>query len=256
MPTPTSLKSLKQIFACIDNTSLSSSDTHQSIEQLCETSMRMQSAPRGIDHVAAVCVFPVFVQFSKQILKGSGIKVASVAGAFPTGQSPIDVKLQEVQYALDEGADEIDMVISIGSFLEGDYHKVADEIAAIKALCGTSNLKVIIETGALQTVDNIYKASMLSMESGADFIKTSTGKIPVGATLEAAQTMLQAIHDYGEKSGKQIGFKVAGGVSTPQQALDYYQLVKKIMGTEYITNQKFRVGASHLTERLFRFLTL
>lgn len=249
------INELKTIFSCIDNTTLEGCDTHQKIENLCYKSIEMQDKANGIDPVAAVCVYPVFVRHAKSILKGSGIHVASVAGAFPSGQSPIEVKLQEIKYALDEGSDEIDMVISRGSFLEGEYQKVGDEIAAVKELCGSTLLKVILETGELQSQENIYKASMIAMENGADFIKTSTGKIAVNATLEYAEVMLNSIAGFSKKTGKIIGFKAAGGISTPEQALEYFLLAKKILGDNFVNNQTFRIGASRLTNRLFSFLT-
>ena len=181
--------------------------------------------------------------------------MASVAGAFPAGQSPLPVKLQEIRYALDEGADEIDMVISRGALLEGDYNRVFDEIAAIRNETTGRTLKVILETGELQTADNIAKASELAIDAGADFIKTSTGKIAVSATLEASEIMLNTIKKHHEEAGKWVGFKAAGGISTPEQVLKYYLLAEQIIGKEQITNQFFRVGASRLTERLFSFLT-
>ena len=217
--------------------------------------VELQDSKRGISHVAAVCVYPVFVKQARKCLQGSGIRVASVAGAFPAGQSPLPVKLQEVKYALDEGADEIDMVISRGSLLEGDYNKVFDEIAAIRQISAAKTLKVILETGELQTSDNIEKASQLAIDAGADFIKTSTGKIAVSATLEASEVMLKVIRKNYEKTGKRVGFKAAGGISTPEEVLKYYQLTQNILGKEQTTNQFFRIGASRLTERLFAFLT-
>ena len=249
------IEDIKTILSCIDNTTLEGSDTHQKVADLCRKSIEMQDKTKCISPVAAVCVYPVFVHHAKTILEGSGIHVASVAGAFPSGQSPIEIKLQEIKYALDEGADEIDMVISRGVFLEGDYKRVGDEIAAIKQLCGANLLKVILETGELQTPENIYKASMLAMENGADFIKTSTGKISVNATLEAAEIMVNSISEFYKKTGKIIGFKAAGGISTPEQALEYFRLAKKIMGPDYVKNQTFRIGASRLTTRLFSILT-
>ncbi len=249
------LEALRQVFTCIDNTTLEGCDTHQRVQQLCQKSIDLQDASKGIGHVAAVCVYPVFVRFARKCLEGSGIRVASVAGAFPAGQSPIAVKLQEVQYALDEGADEIDMVISRGSFLEGDYNKVSDEIAAIRQITVNHTLKVILETGELQTPAHIAKASELAINAGADFIKTSTGKIAVSATLEAAEVMLQTIKNHHDATGKWVGFKAAGGISTPEEVLKYYQLATRIVGKEQTTNQFFRIGASRLTDRLFAFLT-
>lgn len=246
---------LRRVFTCIDNTTLEGSDTHERVEQLCRRSMELHDDARGIDHVAAVCVYPVFVRQARNILNNSGIRVASVAGAFPSGQSPLEVKLHEVKYAVDEGADEIDMVISRGSFLEGDYNKVFDEVAAIRAITQGCTLKVILETGELKTPENIMKASELAIDAGADFIKTSTGKIAISATLEAAEAMLTTIKKYYERTGKRVGFKAAGGISTPEEVLKYYQLTERIMGLEYINNQFFRIGASRLTEKLFSFLT-
>lgn len=250
------IQKYKKIFSCIDNTSLGGDDTQERIDNLCSSSLQMIDSERGIFHVAAVCVYPVFVRQAKARLEASGIKVASVAGAFPSGQSPIEVKIQEVKYALEEGADEIDMVISRGAFLEGKYTQVQSEVEAIKNVCGDKTLKVILETGELQSAENIYKASMLAMEAGADFIKTSTGKIPVGATIEAARTMLKAISDFYKNSKKLIGFKAAGGISTPEEALLYFDEAVKVYGLENITNQKFRIGASRLTQKLYGFLTL
>ena len=248
-------EALRRVFTCIDNTTLEGSDTHEKVETLCRRSMELQDAGRGIGHVAAVCVYPVFVRQARELLNGSGIKVASVAGAFPAGQSPLAVKLQEVQYALDEGADEIDMVISRGALLEGDYGRVRDEVAAIKELCIGRTLKVILETGELPTAELIEKASELAIDGGADFIKTSTGKIAVNATPEAAEVMLRVIKKHYDRTGKWVGFKAAGGISTPDEVLKYVQLTEQIVGEKQITNQFFRIGASRLTERLFTFLT-
>lgn len=246
---------LRQVFTCIDNTTLEGCDNRVRVQTLCERSLQLQDQSLQIGHVAAVCVYPVFVRQARQLLSGSGIKVASVAGAFPSGQSPLPVKLQEIKYALDEGADEIDMVISRGSFLEGDYAKVFDEIAAIRSLVADRTLKVILETGELQSEANIAKASEIAIEAGADFIKTSTGKIAVSATLEAAKVMLESIKKHHDNTGKWVGFKAAGGISTPEEVLKYYQLAVSIVGKEQTTNQFFRIGASRLTDRLFSFLT-
>jgi len=246
---------LRLVFGCIDNTTLEGSDTRERIDALCRRSMELQDSSRGIGHVAAVCVYPVFVKQAAACLQGSGIRVASVAGAFPAGQSPIHIKLQEVRYALDEGADEIDMVISRGSLLEGDYGKVFDEVAAIRQETGDRVLKVILETGELATKEHIAKASEIAIEAGADFIKTSTGKIAVSATLDASEVMLSIIYKHYLKTGRWVGFKAAGGISTPEEVLKYYRLAARIMGKEQVNNQFFRIGASRLTERLFAFLT-
>lgn len=248
-------EALKTIFSCIDNTSLNGDDTHARIINLCDNSLRMVNKKEGIGPVAAVCVYPVFVATARKVLAGSGIKVASVAGAFPSGQAPIGVKLDEVKYAVDEGAEEIDMVLSRGTFLEGDVQRVYDEVAAIRAACTGRSLKVILETGELQTAPNISAASRLAMQAGADFIKTSTGKIPVGATLDAAEVMLKEINENAKISKNIIGFKAAGGISSPEEALLYYRLAQRVIGTKKITNQIFRIGASRLTARLFQLLT-
>lgn len=253
--TAESFDDFRQVFACIDNTTLEGSDTDERVKQLCKRSLELQDVGKGVGHVAAVCVYPVFVRKACKYLNNSGIMVASVAGAFPSGQSPIAVKLQEVKYAIDEGADEIDMVISRGALLEGDYGKVYDEIAAIREVVGSRTLKVILETGELQTKANIAKASELAIHAGADFIKTSTGKIAVSATLEAAEVMLTEIKKHYDSTGKWVGFKAAGGISMPDDALEYCRLTKRILGKECVSSQFFRIGASRLTERLFAYLT-
>lgn len=245
----------KKIFSCIDNTTLEGCDTKEKVRQLCQKSLNLVDSKRGIQSVAAVCVYPIFVKEAHELLKGSGINVASVAGGFPAGQIPLKLKLAEVQYAIDEGADEIDMVISRGALIEGDEQRVADEIVAIREVCKNKRLKVILETGELLSEELITKASMIAMESGADFIKTSTGKIKISATLEAAKIMLESIAKFYKKSGKIVGFKAAGGISTPEQALLYMKLAEQYMGTEYINKQYFRIGASRLTDKLFSFLT-
>lgn len=246
---------LKQVYTCIDNTSLEGSDNCERIQQLCQKSIILQDPDKGVNHVAAVCVYPTFVHFAKSLLFNSGIRVASVAGAFPAGQSPIEIKLQEVNYAVAQGADEIDMVISRGAFLEGNYDLVANEIAAFRRATQGLTLKVILETGELLSPANIAKASYIAMESGADFIKTSTGKIPISATPDAVQTMVNTAHDFYLRTGKMVGVKVAGGVSTPEQALQYAQIFIQQFGKELLTYQHFRVGASRLTDKLFAFLT-
>lgn len=255
-PTAEDREGLRQVFSCIDNTTLEGCDTKEKVSALCHRSLALQDSSLGIAPVAAICVYPVFVRQVRRELEGSGIKVASVAGAFPSGQSPLFIKLQEIKYAIDEGADEIDMVISRGAFLEGDEQRVFDEVAAIRQLVDGKTLKVILETGELQTRDNIVRVSQLAIDAGADFIKTSTGKIAVSATLEAADAMLQTIKNHFEKTNKMVGFKAAGGISTPEEVLKYYQLYKDIIGEEYVNKQYFRIGASRLTERLFSFLTM
>lgn len=246
---------LGKIYNCIDNTTLSGADSKVQIDLLCSNCLSMCSKLGGRQHVAAVCVYPVFVRQAKLLLADSAIRVAAVAGAFPSGQSPLSIKLQEVRYAVDEGADEIDMVISRGALLEGDYQRVFDEIAAIREATVRKTLKVILETGELETAENIRKASEIAIEAGADFIKTSTGKIAVGATIDAAKIMLQVIREHFQKTGKIVGFKAAGGISTPEQALEYAKLAQDAMGTNFLEKSTFRIGASRLTSKIFDILS-
>lgn len=243
----------KQVFTCIDNTTLSSTDNDTSVATFCGGTL--DKTTRDGAHVAAVCVYPRFVAQATRVLEGSGIKVAAVAGAFPHGQLPLELKVEEVKYAIRQGADEIDMVLSRGALLAGDDDTVRAEVAAMKQVCGDHTLKVILETGELPTPEHIRRAAMLAMEGGADFIKTSTGKSGVGATPEAAKVMLEAIADYVKICKKTIGFKAAGGISTPEEALLYADLAKKIMGDNYINSQTFRIGASRLTDKLHSLLT-
>lgn len=245
---------LKISFSCIDNTTLEGSDTTERIETLCNNSLRLHDAAKGIAHVASVCVYPVFVRQAKRLLDGSGVHTACVAGAFPAGQSPIDVKLAEIRYAVAEGADEVDMVISRGALIEGREQQVYDEIAAIRAATKGRILKVILETGELPSLDIIRQASQIAIAAGADFIKTSTGKIKVGATPEAAEVMLNAIYENYKTTGSMVGLKVAGGISTPEQALQYARMAYNIMGDKYFDKHHFRIGASRLVTTLYDYL--
>ena len=238
----------RRVFSCIDNTTLNGTDNEAQVEAFCRHTLEMGS-------VAAVCVYPRFVAAARKILDGSGIKVASVAGAFPHGQLPIHLKVEEVKYAIGEGADEIDMVLSRGALLAGEENLVRDEVAMMKEACQGRTLKVILETGELSNSSLVATASQLAIDGGADFIKTSTGKIAVGATLEAAEVMLNCIKENVKKGKKTVGFKAAGGISTPEEALAYAEMAKKIMGDNYINNQTFRIGASRLTDKLFAILT-
>lgn len=238
----------KRVFSCIDNTTLNGTDNNAHVEQFCRHTIEL-------GHVAAICVYPRFVACAKRVLDGSGIKVASVAGAFPHGQLPIHLKVEEVKYAIGEGADEIDMVLSRGVLLAGEYNVVSDEVALMKEACQNKTLKVILETGELTSPTLIEKASQLAIDGGADFIKTSTGKIGVGATLEAAEVMLNCIKKNVNFNKKTVGFKAAGGISTPEEAIEYALLAKKVMGNDYVNNQTFRIGASRLTDRLHSILT-
>lgn len=242
----------KRVFSCIDNTTLNGTDSLQSVEEFCRRTLEL--TVEG-SRVAAVCVYPRFVSAAKRTLEGSGIRVAAVAGAFPHGQLPIRLKVEEVKYVVGEGADEVDVVLNRGLLLAGDDEAVRDEVALMKEACGGRVLKVILETGELTTRELVRKASLLAIEGGADFIKTSTGKIGVGATPEAAEEMMECIHDYVKINKKTIGFKAAGGISTPEEALLYAEMAKKILGEDYVNNQTFRIGASRLTQRLFSFLT-
>ncbi len=245
-------EALKFALSILDLTTLEGSDNSARVKALCAKAGSYTA--KGLPNVAAVCVYPVFVRQCKEMLKGSGIHTASVAGAFPAGQSPLSIKVAEVKFAVDEGADEIDMVISRGKFMEGNLTEVFDEVSAIKEACGQAHLKVILETGELADLNKIYEASILAMKAGGDFIKTSTGKINPAATPEAAFVMLQAIRDFHESTGRFIGFKPAGGVSTPEQALIYVRLVEQMLGPEWLSSQLFRIGASRLADGIVQVL--
>ncbi|MEX2464022.1 MAG: deoxyribose-phosphate aldolase, partial [Balneolaceae bacterium] len=200
--------------------------------------------------VAAVCVYPNMVSVAKKALKGSTVKVASVATAFPSGMTQLQVKLDETRFAVDQGADEIDMVISRGEFLRGNYPFIFDEIASIKEACGDSHLKVILETGELETLENVRKASDIAMHAGADFIKTSTGKVSPAATQPVTLVMLEAIRDFYLETGQMVGMKPAGGIRKAKEALQYLVLVKETLGAAWLTPDLFRFGASSLTNDL------
>ena len=240
------LKALKMALNMIDLTTLEGKDTPQKVQQMCYKAMHLHDEIPNLPTVAAVCVYPSMVKIAKTALQHSTVKVASVSTAFPSGQAPLSVKLADTTFAVSEGADEIDMVISRGKFLAGEYNFVFDEIAAIKEACGKARLKVILETGELVTLDNVRKASDLAIYAGADFIKTSTGKIQPAATMQVTNTMLMAIKDYFDKTGIRIGMKPAGGISTSKLALHYLVMVKETVGTDWLTNEWFRFGASSL----------
>ncbi|MEI6823021.1 MAG: deoxyribose-phosphate aldolase [Bacteroidota bacterium] len=246
----TEKEALKIVMQCIDLTTLEGADTTEKVIALCHKAKSFAAMGYDIPNVAAVCVYPTLVAVVKEALKGTAIRTASVAGAFPSGQSPLFVKLVEVKYALDEGADEIDMVISRGSLLEGEYQKVQDEIAAIKEYCGKVHLKVILETGELLTLTNVRKASEIAIAAGADFLKTSTGKISPGATETAFYVMAEAIKEHYLNTGKKVGIKAAGGVAETDQALNYLKIVKEILGTEWLNKDLFRIGASRLADKI------
>jgi deoxyribose-phosphate aldolase len=237
---------LKMVLNMIDLTTLEGKDTPGKVKQMCYKAHHLHDQLPDLPSVAAVCVYPTMVPIAVQELKGTSVKVASVSTAFPAGQAPLSVKLDDTRFAVDHGADEIDMVISRGRFLAGDFNFVFDEIAAIKEACGKARLKVILETGELATLDNVRKASDLAIHAGADFIKTSTGKIQPAATMQVTYTMLMAIRDYYDQTGIMIGMKPAGGISTSKLALHNLVMVKEILGSAWLTNEWFRFGASSL----------
>jgi deoxyribose-phosphate aldolase len=240
--------------SAIDLTSLEATDTESRIAYLCEQAKSFSMRKADISDVAAVCVYPPFTSLVRSLLSETEIKTASVATAFPSGQSPLQVKLMEVSFVVDEGAEEVDMVISRGKFLDGKFEEVADEVMAVKTACGDVMLKVILETGELTSVENIRKACEIAILSGADFLKTSTGKIQPAATPEAFLIMLDTIREYYDHTGKKIGIKAAGGISAAETAIQYYLLVKHVLGDEWLNKDLFRIGASRLAENVFNEL--
>ncbi len=244
------VEALKLALSMIDLTTLEGQDTPGKVRQLCQKAMHLHDGLPSLPHVAAVCVYPTLVGVAKRALGESGIKVASVATAFPSGMSPRQIKLEETRVAVEEGADEIDMVISRGAFLKGEYGFVFDEIAAVKESCGDAHLKVILETGELGTLDRVRRASVLAMHAGADFIKTSTGKIQPAATMPVTLVMLQAIRDFYLETGQKVGMKPAGGISKAKAALHYLVMLKETLGNGWMTPEWFRFGASSLANDL------
>jgi deoxyribose-phosphate aldolase len=242
----TKVNGLKLAMSMIDLTTLEGKDSEGKVRQLCYKAMHPHDAMPGVPQVAAVCVYPTMVKVAKKALKESKINVAAVATAFPSGMAPLQVKLDDTRFAVEEGADEIDMVISRGKFLQGEYNFVFDEIAAVKEACGKAHLKVILETGELSTLDNVRKASDLAILAGADFIKTSTGKIQPAATMPVTLVMLEAIRDYYYATGKMIGMKPAGGIATSKLALHYLVMVNETLGAQWLNPDWFRFGASKL----------
>ncbi|MFN9595450.1 MAG: deoxyribose-phosphate aldolase [Bacteroidota bacterium] len=240
------IAALKMAISMMDLTTLDAKDTVGKVRQLCNKAIRPDESIPDIPSVAAVCVYPNMVAIAKEALLGTKIQVAAVATAFPSGMSTRDVKIRETKFAVSEGADEIDMVISRGKFLAGEYNFVFDEIAAIKEACGKAHLKVILETGELGTLDRVRQASDLAMHAGADFIKTSTGKIQPAATLPVTLVMLEAIRDFYFNHGKMIGMKPAGGISTAKLALQYLVMVHETLGDGWLSPDYFRFGASSL----------
>jgi deoxyribose-phosphate aldolase len=237
---------LRMAVSMMDLTTLEGADTPGKVEALCSKARHPDPADPEVPPVAAVCVYPTLVAVAKHALAGSGVKVASVATAFPSGQASMAVRLADVADAVEAGADEVDMVINRGAFLAGSYREVFEEVLMVKESCGAARLKVILETGELGTYDHVRRASMLAMAAGADFIKTSTGKIQPAATLPVTLVMLEAIRDFHDRTGRMIGMKPAGGVRTAKQSIQYLVLVNETLGPAWLTPEWFRIGASSL----------
>lgn len=240
----------RELLGTVELTTLKVTDSQESVLQFTERLNRFADEHPDLPHLATVCVYPNFAKIVSESLEAEGVEVACVSGGFPSAQTFIEIKTTETALAVHDGATEIDMVLSVGTFLSGDYETCADEIAEIKAACSDRPLKVILETGALQTASHIKRASVLSMYAGADFIKTSTGKIEPAATPEAAYVMCQAIKEYYNETGIRIGFKAAGGVSTVDDALTYYTIVRELLGKEWLDENLFRIGTSRLANLL------
>lgn len=241
---------LKLAISMIDLTTLEGKDSAGKVRAMCAKAVHPLEGNPDVPSVAAVCVYPNMIPVVKEALKGSRVKAASVATGFPAGLTPLPVKIEETKRALAFGADEIDMVIDRGAFLAGEFRKVSDEIAKVKEACGLARLKVILETGDLETYDNVRRVSWLAMQAGADFIKTSTGKAKVNATLPVTLVMLEAIRDFWYETGHKVGMKPAGGIRTAKQALQYLVMVKETLGDGWLSNEWFRFGASTLTNDL------
>ena len=248
-------EALKTIYSCLDLTSLKCTDNAESILTLTEEVNKFEEKYPYLKNVAAICVYPNFANIVSQSLEAESVEVACVSGGFPSSQTFSEVKIAETALALQEGATEIDIVLNIGKLLSGDYESLCDEIQELKDLCGDRTLKVILETGILRSAENIRKAAILSMYSGADFIKTSTGKEAVGATPEAAYIMCRTIKEYHAKTGRKIGFKAAGGISTIDDALLYYTIVEETLGKEWLDSKLFRIGTSRLAATLLNEIT-
>ena len=244
-------QALHFILGAIDLTTLEATDTDAKVKELCTQAKTFSKRKSTAPNVAAVCVYPPFASLVRGELQGTGIRTACVATAFPSGQTTLPVKLMEVSSVVLEGAEEVDMVISRGKFLEGKFDEVAEEIMAAKAACGDVHLKVILETGELQSIENIRKAGEIALLAGADFLKTSTGKIQPAATPEAFLVMLDTIKEFYAMSGKKAGIKAAGGIADADIAIQYYQLTKEVLGKDWLSKDLFRIGASRLAENIF-----
>lgn len=245
----------KFLMGSVELTSLSTTDSEESILRFTEKVNQFEAAYPDLPHVATICVYPCFAKIVSESLEIEGVEVACVSGSFPSSQALIEVKVAETALAIHDGATEIDIVMSVGKFLSGDYETLCDEISELKATCGEKKMKVILETGCLKTAENIKKASLLAMYAGADYIKTSTGKLEPAATPEAAYVMCQAIKEYYNETGIQIGFKPAGGMHTVHDALVYYTIVKEVLGEKWLTNQWLRLGTSRLANLLLSEVT-
>lgn len=240
----------KFLFNTIDLTTLNATDSPQSVAKFVERVNDFDNEHPELKNVAAICVYPCFTPVVRTVLDVSDVEIAAVSGGFPSSQTFPEVKIAETALAVEGGADEIDIVFNLGNYLDNDYESVCDEIIEIKHSCRDARLKVILETGALQSAANIKKASVLSMYSGADFLKTSTGKGYPGATLEAAYVMVSCIKDYYDRTGTMVGFKASGGISTTEDAVAYYTIIKEVLGEQWLTNEYFRIGASRLANNL------
>jgi deoxyribose-phosphate aldolase len=241
------LNVLKFIHGCIDLTTLTSLDTKETVWEMVESKVNSFEGTRpDVANIAAICVYPIFIDIVKQALMAKDVKIASVAAGFPSSQTFTEIKVAETAMAVMAGAEEIDVVMNLGLFMEEDYETLTDELSEIKDSCRDAKLKVIIETGALATVENIRKATILSVYSGADFVKTSTGKEYPGATPEAVYAICKVIREYAKISGRKVGIKIAGGVKTPEDAVLYYTIVKEVLGKEWLNKNLFRIGASSL----------
>ena len=244
------LSALKLAITMLDVTTLEGKDSPGKVRQMCAKAMRPLPEDPSIGPASAVCVYPRLVRVAKEAVGESGVKVASVATAFPSGQSRMKERLSEIRYAVGAGADEIDMVISRGKLLHGEFRGIFDEVVRCKEACGEAHLKVILETGELQTYDTVRVASEIAMAAGADFIKTSTGKVEPAATLPVTLVMLEAIQDFHDRTGRMVGMKPAGGIGNAKLALQYLVMVKETLGKAWLTKEKFRFGASSLTNDL------
>ena len=245
----------KQLFHCIDLTTLKCTDSEESVMKFTEKVNEFVDKYPDLDNVAAICVYPNMAEIVSDTLEADNVKIACVSGGFPSSQTFMEVKVAETAMAIHTGAEEIDIVMPVGKFLCEDYEGMCDEIGELKDICGEKTLKVILETGALRSASNIKKAALLAMYSGADFIKTSTGKEAISVTPEAALVMCEAIKEYYQETGRKVGFKAAGGIDTVKKALAYYTIVKEVLGEEWLNNGLFRIGASRLANQLLSEIT-